>query len=97
MKHENHTFSNEDVHLDGNEFRHCTFDHCKIIFSGKELCTLFDCTFDSCNWRFADAAERTLDFMTMMYAGGGAYKTVIQGIFDHIRNQAKIIARPRTN
>lgn len=65
------TFSNEDIHLDFNEFIDCKFVECNIIYHGYGPVKLEGCSFENIRWSFSDAAAKTLNFMSGLYAGGG--------------------------
>ncbi len=65
------TFSKEDVHLDFNGFIDCKFVECNIIYHGFGPSGLEGCSFEKVRWNFSDAAAKTLNFMSGLYAGGG--------------------------
>lgn len=83
MKVTNTTFRGEEVLLDGNEFEGCVFESCVIVYGGGAEVTLANNTFDQCDWRFVDAAERTLRMLHALYHGGG--KELIEATFENIR------------
>lgn len=83
-KHVGQFFAARTVELDGNRYENCNFQGCKLIYRGGNT-TLIGCTFSQCDFGFADAAERTLGFLTAMYKDGGG-ANVIEGIFDQIRS-----------
>ena len=58
------TFENETVRLDGNHYTGCTFKNCTLEFAGGPVPEISFCESIDCQWRFADAAERTVQFTT---------------------------------
>ena len=66
-----HTFTDELVNLDDNQYTKCTFDRCEIVYSGGGLPKLAENNFKDCAYTFDGAASRTISFMTNLYSGGG--------------------------
>lgn len=71
MQKSGQSFSNSTEVLDGNEYENCKFDNCQIVYGGGEIPRITNCQFGNCQWQFADAAERTLNFMRQVYHGMG--------------------------
>jgi hypothetical protein len=88
MTFENTTFDKQDIALDSNLYRYCTFHQCKIIYTaeapnsemGLENCTLVDTDIE-----FADAAARTLEMLKSFYHGG--FRTVVEASINNIRKR----------
>jgi len=76
-------FSEQEIHLDGNEFLDCNFERCTLIYSGSEPVTIGGCTFDKCNLSFIGPAKLTLSFLTSLYHGG--FRDLIEATFKNIR------------
>ncbi len=49
-------FNHETVVLDGESFSDCTFQDCRMVYSGGELPHFDHCRFDDCDWKFEGAA-----------------------------------------
>src|SRR5258706_16317286 len=64
------TFRNESVELSGNRFHGCTFEKCKLIYRGDISPTFKDNQFIDSVFEFADAAMRTIYFLSGMYHAG---------------------------
>ena len=86
MKFTHQTFENENVLLDGNEFSHCTFEHCAIEYRGYATTVLEDDVFNNCDWTFAGPAADTIEFLTGLYSAGGNFRALVEKIFDNIRS-----------
>ena len=86
-KHANKTFTNETITLDGNDYDNCEFNKCELVYSGGTLPNLSDSNFNDCGWSFRDAAARTIQLMTALYAGGAI--RLVEGTFEYIRGKQK--------
>lgn len=71
MERKGHTFSNAIEVVDGNQYSECRFENCQMVYRGGEIPTIANSHFQDCEWRFEDAAERTLHFMKHLYHGMG--------------------------
>ena len=49
LVHENVTFEDQVVHLNGHVYFDCTFQQCTLVFRGFP-CTMSGCHFDNCVW-----------------------------------------------
>jgi hypothetical protein len=86
MRIENKQISDENVHVDSNEYIYCLFIRCRIIFTGKGPVRFERCTFDACDWVFDAAAEETIQYLAALYAGlGPGGRDLVEGLFDSIR------------
>ena len=82
----NRTFSYEEVAVDFHEFIDCRFDHCTMLYSGRETLRMDGCVLDNVHWVFTDAALRTLDVLATLYHGfGTAGQSQVEAIFHKIR------------
>ena len=75
-------YNHETVPLDGEEFSGCEFRGCRMVYRGGEPPRFDDCSFADCDWRFDDAAARTLTHMKVVWAAGG--KAPIQAMIKTI-------------
>ena len=75
-------FNHETVLLDGDSFVDCEFRDCRLVFSGGEPPTFSGCRFDDCEWKFEDAAARTLAQLKLVWNQGG--KGPIQALIKEI-------------
>lgn len=64
-------FNHETVALDGEHFSDCQFLGCRMVYRGGEVPVFENCKFDDCDWRFDDAAARTLSYMKLIWNVGG--------------------------
>src|SRR5258708_30347960 len=79
------TFRNESVELSGNRFHGCTFEKCKLIYRGDISPTFKDNQFIDSVFEFADAAMRTIYFLSGMYHAGNGGREVVEDTFEPIR------------
>ena len=75
-------FNHETVPLDGELFADCEFRDCRLVYRGGEPPRFDDCQFANCDWRFEDAASRTLEYMKILWNVGG--KAPIQAMIKTI-------------
>ena len=76
------TFSHETVVLDGQAFSDCEFRDCRLVYSGGEVPTFADCRFHACEWKFEDAAARTLAYLKQVWGVGE--KATVQAMIKDI-------------
>lgn len=76
------TYNHETVALDGETFSGCEFLGCRMVFSGGALPEFEDCRFTDCEWKFEDAAARTLAQLKLVWAVGG--KAPVQAMIKEI-------------
>jgi hypothetical protein len=82
----NRTFSYEEVPVDFHAFIDCRFDHCTMLYSGRDTLRMERCMLEHVQWVFTDAAARTLRVLTEIYQGfGEAGQSQVETIFDDIR------------
>ncbi len=74
------------VSLDGCTFVDCTFERCKLLYSGLMPCQMSGNTVTDCEWQFVGPAANTIQFMTATYAG--LSRELIEGTFESIRRNA---------
>lgn len=79
-------FKDRELQLDGNVYKRCSFDDCKLIFSGGLLPIMDGCTFGNNRWNYAGAADRTLLYLRSLYHAGEGFRTMIDQLFDDIRH-----------
>lgn len=75
-------FNLETVPLDGEMFADCEFRECRMVYSGGKPPVFDNCRFDACDWRFDDAAARTLAHLKVVWAAGG--KAQVQSLIKEI-------------
>lgn len=76
------TFRGE-VEVDGNTYEKCTFEKCTIVYRGGERPVYAHCSFDGVSFRFADAADNTIGFLTDLFHNG--FKKTVEQTFKNIR------------
>jgi hypothetical protein len=74
-------YNHETVVLDGETFSQCEFRSSRLVFAGGAPPVFEDCRFDDCEWKFDDAAARTLVHLKSLW-GLGAKATVQAAIKD---------------
>jgi len=75
-------FNHETVVLDGQAYADCEFRDCRMVFSGGEPPVFTNCRFEGCDWKFDDAAARTLAYLKLVWAVGG--KAPVQAVIKDI-------------
>jgi hypothetical protein len=75
-------FNHETVQLDGERFADCEFRDCRMVYRGGEPPKFDNCRFADCDWRFEDAAARTLAQLKVLWAVGG--KAPVQAMIKDI-------------
>ena len=75
-------FNHETVPLDGEAFSDCEFRGCRMVYRGGEPPKFVSCRFDECDWRFEDAAARTIAHMKVVWSAGG--KAPVQALIKTI-------------
>lgn len=75
-------FNHETVALDGEHFSDCEFRDCRMVYTGGQPPVFEGCRFDGCDWKFDDAAARTLAHMKVVWGAGG--KAPIQALIKEI-------------
>ena len=82
------TFREVPIHLDGCTFIECTFERCRMIYSGLIVGHIQRCNFVGCKWEFAGPAANTLGFMTALYGIDKVGPQMIDEIFQNIKKHA---------
>lgn len=75
-------YNHETVVLDGEEFSDCEFRSCRLVYSGGGTPSFSGCKFDDCEWKFDDAASRTLAHLKVVWGAGG--KAPVQALIKEI-------------
>jgi hypothetical protein len=78
-------FENQTVHVDGNRYVNCTFDLCKLVYSGGDQPYLKYTTTD-CYWTLDGAAKRTIEFLAVMYHSEPRGRKFVEHIIEQIVN-----------
>jgi len=74
--------NHETVLLDGETFTDCEFRDCRLVYAGGEPPSFIGCRFDGCEWKYEDAAARTLAHLQQVWAAGG--KASVQALIKDI-------------
>lgn len=61
------TFTNQDLVVSGHTFSGCTFDGCRLIYTGVGDCELIASTMRKCRWAFDGPAASTMQFLAQLY------------------------------
>jgi hypothetical protein len=75
-------YNHETVVLDGGAFEGCEFRACRLVYAGGELPSFTDCRFDGCEWKYHEAAARTLTYLKMVWTLGD--KASVQALIKQI-------------
>jgi len=67
MNYDNQSFKDQTVELSGNRFHGCTFERCKLVYRGDISPTFNDNHCIESAFVFADAAIRTIYFLSNIY------------------------------
>jgi hypothetical protein len=60
------------VELDGNIYRRCIFDGCRMRFCGGPIPTFDDCIIKNVTWAWGGPAAKALEFLSALYNHFGA-------------------------
>lgn len=81
-------FANERIILDYNEFDHCVFTTCTLVYRATGAVQLVNCAFDNCQWVFEGPAADAIQFMQAIYAGAGpGGRELMEATFEKIRGK----------
>lgn len=75
-------YNHETVSLDGEQFSDCEFRGCRLVYAGGETPVFDNCRFENCEWKFEDAAERTLAYLKVVWNSNG--KAPVQALIKEI-------------
>lgn len=75
-------YNRETVQLDGEEFYNCEFRDSRLVYSGGEVPIFSGCSFDDCEWKFDEAAQRTLAHLKLVWSVGA--KAAVQGMIKEV-------------
>lgn len=85
MKYQKQIINDQQVLLDGNEFRECKFVNCHILYAGIMPPVLINNEFDTCTFGFTGPAQNLINFMSAMYQGNPGFQKLAENMFDAIR------------
>jgi hypothetical protein len=89
MRFEKKEFRNETINLNGNEFDHCQFDGCRMVFNGVGNVGLSNNNFKDCKWIFDGPAAATVAYMKALYGMGGDAQTMIIAMLEEVAPNLK--------
>jgi len=78
MRARNCTFRDATMHVDGQSYRGCRFERCRLIYSGGDLPRMIECVFVQCHWTLEGAGARTLRLMKAMVERGGSMRELVE-------------------
>lgn len=88
-----HTFENETVNLDSNEFVGCEFIDCTLTYAGGEVARMAHCSFNVMPpIIFTGCAWNTLNVLRALYHGG--FRPVVEQTLNDIRADADAEENP---
>lgn len=85
-------FREQTVRLDGKTFEDCTFERCRLVYSGMKPIELIGGTIDCCIWDFDGPALNVFNFLAMLEGSGGA--GLVDEVLRKVRHSAEV-AGPR--
>jgi hypothetical protein len=80
-------YNHETVALDGETFSDCEFRDSRLVYSGGKNPVFSGCRFDTCEWKYDDAAARTLEQLKLVWGLGG--KTSVQALIKEITGSGR--------
>lgn len=84
-EHRGETFRQQRVVVDGNAYFNCVFEDCRIVFCGTAGAVFHRPKMRNCGFELEGAADRTMQYFTMLYAGGA--KDLVEEVFAAVRGQ----------
>ena len=75
-------YNQETVMLDGETFDDCEFRDSRLVFAGGEPPVFRNCSFIGCDWKYDEAAARTLAHLKLVWSLGG--KSSVQALIKDI-------------
>jgi hypothetical protein len=75
-------YNHETVLLDGEDFSDCEFRDSRLVYAGGEPPAFKGCSFVGCDWKYDDAAARTLAHLKLVWSVGG--KQSVQALIKDI-------------
>ncbi len=75
-------YNHETVALDGETFDDCEFRDCRLTYAGGAPPVFNNCAFHGCDWRFDEAAGRTLVHLKTVWLAGDkpTVQAIIKGV-----------------
>lgn len=91
MRYESQRFQAQDVELDGNEFVHCSFTHCILIYRGGEFPIFNGCLFVDSPVQFKGAAGRTIGLLKVLYHKEDlSFRPIVERVFAFIKDASDL-------
>jgi hypothetical protein len=85
--HDDETFMNQTVVLDGHAFNNCKFVSCVIVYNGTHVTQMVNPSFFEENkWSLEGPAKRTLQFLQALHTEGGYMKDMVDLLVNKIRS-----------
>src|SRR4051794_13985194 len=85
----NSKFRHEDVHVDGNDYIDCLFEHCNIMYSGGDLPIFERCSFEHNAFSVERAAQRTVKFLKWLHKESGGGQSLALQMLEIDNNRAE--------
>lgn len=85
MKYRERMFESTTEIIDGNEYEHCEFRNCRIVYRGGALPSMSYCNFTNPQFILEDAAERTMILLKSVYHSGDWGIRIVEDTFNLIR------------
>ena len=96
-KHNQKTYRDQTVVLDGNEFDQCVFENCTLEYQGVKVVNLSGSTLNNCQWSFKGPAANAVQFMSAMYQSSPQGALLIESTFNTIRGIVPAIVPRASN
>ena len=75
------TFNNQTLQVDGHEYVGCTFNGCRLTYSGGAVPMFTDFKMEGCTFALEDAADRTIAFLTSLARTGSGGVSMVKELF----------------
>lgn len=87
------SYNHETVLMDGVVFRDCSFQACRLIFSGSRAPVFEYCRFADCEWVFEGFAAEALSCLTAMWGAGArqAVQTMVERVVRSERADSPVL------
>ncbi|SRR5713226_5568637 len=90
---ENNSFKGQVIHVDGHRFVGNHFQDCVLIYGGGPL-HMVDNVLNNVQWKFVDAAARTVSLISSLYQSGGESRQFVELLLSTSGKQTEEPAPP---
>ena len=87
--HDGHTFENQAVILDFQQFRRCRFRNCTLVYHGLSPVAAESCEFEDIQWAFAGPVQHVLQFLSAIRSQGPGGLALAESVIAAIRGEQR--------